>query len=578
VPLGADAVRRLATLAGAKRYGDMEALARELTRSYPNSGLAWKALGVACQLQDKDALGPLQRAVRLLPRDAETHSNLGSALRRIGRLQESVASYRNALEIRPSSAEVWNNLGNALRDLGQHDDACAAFHRALQLLPGFAKACNNLGNVLRDMGRFDDAIDQYRRAVARDPSYAEAHYNLGAALRVQMRTTEAESSCRRALELDPNFVPAIILSAELQADRGEFAAAEASYRHASAIEPDSPESWAGIAGLKRMTASDIDWLSDAQRIVSLPLAPRRELYLRYALGKYFDDVGEYREAFDNYRRANELAKVGRPLHDRGRISTEIAQLMDAHDNDWVRRMQLDANQSDLPVFIVGMPRSGTTLAEQILASQGGVCGAGELPFWNAAASRYVDARARGESERDLLSSMAGEYLRQLGSLSAGARRVIDKMPGNFLFLGLIHAALPKARFIHLRRHPIDTCLSIYFQNFGAAHYYSNDLEDLAHYYSEYLRIMDHWRQILTPSSLLEVTYEDLVNDPKTSSRRMVEFIGLPWDPGCLEFHRSIRPVHTFSRWQARQNITKGSVGRWRSYDAFVGPLQRIGRT
>jgi len=171
--------------------------------------------------------------------------------------------------------------------------------------------------------------------------------------------------------------------------------------------------------------------------------------------------------------------------------------------------------------------------------------------------------------------LAEEYLSVLDGLSADARRVVDKMPGNFLYLGLLHAALPRARIIHLRRNPLDTCLSIYFQNFSAAHSYANDLEDLAHYYGEYLRIMDHWRRILPPGVMLEVEYEQLVEDPAAWSRRMLEFVGLPWDPSCLEFHRNTRPVSTFSKWQARQRINKDSVARWRHYEPFVTPLRRL---
>ena len=174
-----------------------------------------------------------------------------------------------------------------------------------------------------------------------------------------------------------------------------------------------------------------------------------------------------------------------------------------------------------------------------------------------------------------LMALAGQYLALLNALSADARRVIDKMPGNFLYLGLIHAALPKARFIHLRRNPLDTCLSIYFQNFGTVHSYANDLDDLAHYYGEYLRVMDHWRQILSPDVLLEVNYEDLVTTPEAISRKMVDFIGLPWDPSCLEFRHNTRTVSTFSKWQARQTINLASVGRWRLYERFIAPLRTL---
>jgi tetratricopeptide (TPR) repeat protein len=574
-PVLSDALSRLSGLAAARRYADMEAMAADLTLAHPQAGLAWKALGVARSLQDKDALAAFERAARLLPLDPESHNNLGAALRRAGRLEEAVVCYTRTLDILPTSAEVWNNLGNALRDLGRCKEAVDAFRRALESKPAFAKAHNNLGNALQDLGSADDAMASYRRALALDPGYAEAHYNLGCALRLQTRAREAEACCRRALEIDPNYVAAVLLLAELQSDRGQFADAEATYRRALAIEPESPEAWAGLAGLKRMTGADAEWLREAQRIAGLPLAPRRELPLRYALGKYFDDVADYERAFANYRRANELARMGRPRYDRRLVTEGVDRLIEAYAEDWVCRPRPRANPSERPVFIVGMPRSGTTLAEQILASHGAVFGAGELPFWNTAASRHAAAGVASDEEAALLSTLADEYLDLLEGLSADASRVVDKMPGNSLYLGLLYAALPKARIIHLQRDPLDTCLSIYFQNFSAAHPYANDLEDLAHYYREHVRIMEHWRRTLPPGVMLEVSYEALVHDPQATSQTMMEFIGLPWDAGCLDLQRGTRHVSTFSKWQARQEVSTASVERWRHYERFIGPLQAL---
>jgi hypothetical protein len=241
----------------------------------------------------------------------------------------------------------------------------------------------------------------------------------------------------------------------------------------------------------------------------------------------------------------------------------------------MRQPRIDADPSERPVFIVGMIRSGTTLAEQILASHRAVFGAGELMFWNSAAAGYHPAAPGGALEARALSDLASQYLRLLKTLAADALRAVDKMPGNFLHLGLIHAALPHARIIHMRRHPIDTCLSIYFQHFESFHAYATDLEDLAHYYTEYLRLMTHWRSNLPPGTILDVPYEGLVGDQEAWSRRMLEFIGLPWDPQCIDFHRTERTVITASKWQVRQKLSNSSVNRWRNYEKFIGPLRGL---
>jgi tetratricopeptide (TPR) repeat protein len=569
-PLTQREVADLVALATACRYPEMEARARELTVSHPSSGLAWKALSVALQMQDKEALQALERAARLLPDDAEAHSNLGAALRRHGRLDQAVASLRRALRMRPDLAEVWNNLGNAERDLGRLDAAVEALREALRLKPGFAKAHNNLGNALLDLGRLDEAGASYRRALEIDANYAEAHGNLGSALRLQGRAAEARSHCERALAMDAGTPAALTLLAHLRSDAGQFAEARTLLERAVAIEPTHAEAWAGLAGLRRMSRADADWLAGALRSAERT-APRNEIPLRFAIGKFHDDVGDYDEAFISYRRANDLAKRHRPRHDQGLLTAGVDRLMELQTAEWLRRAVASGVRSQRPVFIVGMPRSGTTLAEQILASHPDVYGAGELPYWNGAAGGYPVSGAGDPA----LTKLAEDYLALLGEVSPDARRVVDKMPGNFMFLGLIHAALPLARIIHLTRNPLDTCLSIYFQDFGPAHAYANDLEDLAHYHRQYRRIMDHWRRTLPAGTVLDVPYEGLVQDYEHWSRAMLEFVGLPWDARCREFHGTARTVSTFSKWQARQPINTASVGRWRHYEKFVGPLRAL---
>jgi hypothetical protein len=204
-----------------------------------------------------------------------------------------------------------------------------------------------------------------------------------------------------------------------------------------------------------------------------------------------------------------------------------------------------------------------------------VFGAGELSYWKTASFEMGRRSLENGPSATLSAEFAANYLELLSTLAPGHAHVVDKMPANFAHLGMIHAALPESRIIHMRRDPIDTCLSIYFQNFHIAHSYANDLGDLAHYYDEYLRLMQHWHTVLPPGAILDVPYEALVDDPETWSRRMVEFAGLSWHEACLNFHETARSVSTFSKWQVRQKINRRSVQRWRNYAEFVGPLRRL---
>lgn len=538
-PLAPAELNRLAVLLRSNRHADLEARARELLEQYPKSGMVTKVLALALSSQGKPALPYFVRAAELLPDDAEAHGN----------------------------------LGNAYRALGQIDEAIRAHRRALEIDPQYAKSHNDLGSALQDCGCFEEAAASFRRAVALKADFALAYFNLSNLLALENQLDEAEVNCRRALLHDPRLTVSIVQLAELQASRGDFAAAENLLKHAISIESDMPEAWAGLARFRKMTDSDAAWLSEARRIAGTPLPSRREIPLRFALGKYFDDVGDYAEAFANYRRANELSRAIGPAYDAIKHRRAIDGILVSYDMKWLTCARLDSHLSPRPVLIVGMPRSGTTLVEQILASHSRVHGAGEIPFWFTAVPRYETARVTGRGGRDSLESLASAYTAELSRWAPQATWVVDKMPANFLYLGLIHAALPDARIIHLKRNPLDTCLSVYFQQFGPGHAYANDLDDLGHYYKEYLRVMDHWRRTLPPGVMLEVAYEDLVGDPERWSREMLKFIELPWDPACLEFHRSKRPVATLSKWQARQKIAQTSVARWRRYEHFLGPLR-----
>jgi tetratricopeptide (TPR) repeat protein len=548
------------------------ALEREpgLVEAHNNLGNAFLDLG-----RFADAAGCYRTALQFKPNDAQILCNMGTASRQAGLLDEAAQSYERALILTPSDVNALNNLGNVLRDLGSRREAVSLFRRAIELDPGRAESHCNLGTVLFELRRVDEAAASYRQALVLQPDYAPAHLSLGLAMRQQRHPADAESACRAALAIDPNYVEALSFLGELRADRGHFSEAEELFRQAITINPDFSSAYASIATHRKMTSADTEWLKGAEALLAKRRPLGHEIGLRYALGKYFDDVKQYDEAFNHYRQANELTRRYGTKYDGAKLEQRVDRIIRSFDAAFTRQHLAQGSASELPVFIVGMPRSGTSLAEQILASHPAVFGAGEVIFWNAAYDAFRDAELEGKIGAALIPGMAADYLNRLTAMSGAALRVVDKMPANFLYAGLIHAAFPKARIIHMQRHPIDTCLSIYFQNFFNIGPHANDFVNLAHYYRQYLRVTDHWRAVLPATTLLEIPYEALIDDPEGWTRRMLDFIGLPWDPKCLDFHQTDRVVITASKWQVRQKISKSSAGRWRNYEKFVGPLRGL---
>lgn len=511
-----------------------------------------------------EAIEHCRRAIRIDPGLAAAHSNLGNALLESGRIEEAEANYRRALSLDPDRPEVYSNLAKLLLDAGRVDESIESAQWALRLAPDLAAAHENLANALLNVN-FEEAVRHYRAALERNPNDVQLLAGLGIALRLMGRTADAEAALQRALDLAPDHAPAIAALAEAHADRGEFGVAEPMFRKALSLQPDLSDAWIGLSRLRRLTSADADWLRAVEELADRTCRPREAAALRYAIGKYHDDLGQYDAAFESYRRANEIARgVARP-YDRKHVEAQTESLIARYQRVVPVEGAADAQRA---LLIVGMPRSGTSLAEQILSSHPDVFGAGELTYWHTASAR-LGSRMVDDA---MLRQLGVDYLKLLQRSAPDALRVIDKMPTNFLELGLIGRALRGVRIIHMQRDPIDTCLSIYFQDFRSTIAYANDLDDLAHFYREYQRLMAHWRHALPPDALLEVPYEGLVEQQEHWTRRMLSFAGLPWDPRCLEFHRVERSVVTASKWQVRQKLNRASVARWRRYEAHIGRL------
>jgi tetratricopeptide (TPR) repeat protein len=487
---------------------------------------------------------------------------------------EAAALFEQAVELDSSHAEALNNLGSSLSFLGRYDEAEQCFRQAIAIKPNYADAHGNLGNLLRMRASLVAAEAELRLALKLRPTFTEARINLGLTLTFLGRLRDARACFAKVLKAAPRNAQALYGIGQLTALEGRFEEAETAFKRILDIDPKMPAAWASLTGTRRMTDADSEWFKSMEKIATSDVHPLDEANLRFAMGKYCDDVGNFAQAFQNFKRGNALLKTAAADYDRKERSRLIDALIRVYTREAVSKIQVPGSSSSKPVFVVGMPRSGTSLAEQIIASHPDAYGAGELHFWAALIAKGTGL-TDGILSEPARAKVADEYLRILEASSANASRVVDKAPVNSDFLGLIYSVFPNARVIYMQRDPIDTCLSCYFQEFLLGLNFTFDLSDLTHYYREHQRIMAHWRAVLPPGFILEVPYEKLVADQEAWSRKMLEFIGLEWNPRVLEFHTTKRQVVTASAWQVRQKIYKDSVARWRNYEQFIGPLKAL---
>lgn len=492
-----------------------------------------------------------------------------------GELAEALSLYQDLVALKPGDALARNNLGSVLSRLGRYAEAEKEFREALAKQPGLVDAHVNLGIVLLPRGRFEEAEGSFRRALILKATHLKARTQLGITFVQLGRLDSAREEFEKVLRIAPRHAEALFGMGTLARSEGRFAEAEELFRRALVADPQMSRAWAALAGIRKMTAADAVWLKRAQQTAATLKSVHQEAEVRYAIGKYFDDLGQYSQAFESYRQANELLKKAAVPYDARAHEHFVDDLTRVYTRESLARAAASASGSEVPIFVVGMPRSGTSLLEQILASHPAVRGAGELPFWSDLVRRREAQIRREMLAADERNRIAEEYLRTLGHLCPGAARVVDKTPVNVDHLGLIHSVFPRARILYMRRDPIDTALSCYFQHFVLGLSWSLDLSDIARYYKQHQRLFRHWREVLPSDSILEVPYEDLVTNQEHWTRTILEFAGLTWDERCLQFHKTQRPVVTSSYWQVRQSMYRDSVQRWRHYSRFIGPLRKL---
>ncbi len=565
--------------------GRAERAYREILRESPDHVEALYLLGEAYhQLRRPgDAAGCFLRVVLLNPDHWEACNYLGVVLLAQGKGEEAVACYRRALRIRPNQAEALANLGEALMQQGKGEEALASLRRGLALQPNRAELHYALGKAYRNGGQAAEAAACLREAIRLRPDFPQAHGTLGLLLTDAGADEEALACFQESVRLQPRDAAAQSNLATALVEQGKQEEAIAHYREALRLDPDCISALGNVA-IHNLFPLNEEQVGRINTLLAQPrLAPASASVLHFALANLRHRASADDSAFENFRQGNALrrracqqAGTGFDAEAHRRMIDRLVQTFTPEFFQRARGLGLD---TEVPLFIVGMPRSGTTLVEQVLSQHPQVFGAGELPDVARLAETLPSHLGAPEAYPGCLARLDGQsaqglaerHLQRLARLGGAALRVSDKMPTNFLHLGLIATLFPGARVLHCRRDALDTCLSGYLQYFRGMNF-TYDLADLGEYYRQYERLMAHWRAVL-PLPLLDVSYEEMVASQEEVSRRIVAFCGLGWDERCLAFHESPRPVHTMSMLQVRRPIYASSVGRWKRYEKHLRPLR-----
>jgi tetratricopeptide (TPR) repeat protein len=558
-----------------ERYKKALAIKRDFPEAHNNLAHSFQACG-----QMEQALVHYEKALAIKPDYPEARNNLGIVLQTLGRSADALTQYEMALATRPNYADANKNLGNLLGAAKRYQEAAAHYERTLAARPNDPEAHAALGNIFRWLDQPDEAIAHYRRALSYNPAYIEAHNGLGLAQHMLGQSEEAIQHYRRALAINPADIEAHNRLGEALQALGRQSEARLAFEQAVKFAPRKAGCYWNLANSERFTDDDLH-LARMRELArdEATLTLEEQIDLHFALGKALADLGDREQSFHHLLHGNALM--------RSQISyDEVAALgrLERIRNVFTAALMCDrqgqGDPSAVPIFIVGMPRSGTTLIEQVIASHPKVFGAGELRVMANLAEALIGPN--GKLFPEAIPEMSGEHLYRLGDdylkairrLAPAAERITDKMPGNFALAGLIHLALPNARIIHVCRDPRDTTFSCFSILFGRGHEFSYDLSELGRYFRAYQRLVDHWREVM-PETILEVHYEQVVTDLESQARRIIAHCGLGWDDACLAFHQTARSVRTASANQVRLPIYRSSIGRWQPYEEALQPLLQI---
>jgi tetratricopeptide (TPR) repeat protein len=533
----------------------------------PQQDQLQSVINLYSQGQLQQALRQAETLVQQFPQSAILFNIQGAALKGLGQLGLSVEAYNKALAIKPDYAEAYYNMGNALKDQGKLEEAIEAYNKALAIKPDYAEAYNNMGVTLKDQGKLEEAIEAYSKALAIKPDYAEAHNNMGLALKDQGKLEEAIEAYNKALAIKPDSAEAYYNMGNALKDQGKLEEAIEAYNKALAIKPDYAEAHRHLSILTKYT-SDTAQICEVEALLQQDdLGDSDRCNLLYTNAKMQEDLGNLSAAYASYVAGGGLRQkllkyeFVQDEHLFGRIKRTAPKFKDVALNVASEPIK------HTPIFILGMPRSGTTLVEQIVSSHTEVTGAGELSYVSQSGTKLVAGITAPTLET--VSAFRERYLTELAKRAEGQAFITDKMPQNFRYIALICAAFPEAKIVHVQRNAEATCWSNfkhYFASKGLGYSYS--LDDTVAYYGLYKDLMHFWSQTYD-DRIYNLDYDKLTEDQEPETRRLIEYLGLNWEDACLSPQNNKRSVKTASQQQVRKKVYKGSSQAWRKYESFL---------
>jgi len=524
--------------------------------------------------QPADAIAPLRDAARLEPFNHVIQHDLGLACLEVGHISDAIAAFQRAVTSNPRYTDAHFRLGIALEKLGDTGRAIVAYDRATELQPSLTEAWFRAGALVYALGHLDEAVGCFHRAAATGGKSSFGRLGMARAMLIENRNHDAEQVLRHLLSRDPENAMAHDLLGNLLSEFGRFDEARECFQRAIAIAPLLAGSYYDLVRCRPITSNDDGLLQQMESALATPgLEGAQRFRVHLAIGKAAEDLGDYALAMQHFDAADGVRR-GLGSFDPAAFSIEVDRLIARCTAELIARAPQVGSSDPTPVLILGMPRSGTTLVEQIISMHPEVGAGDELNFWNQRGAAWHSSAAAG-IETQFIDKAVEDYLGVLRAISKKAARVTDKMPFNFLWAGLIHLTFPRATIIHCRRAAIDTALSIHQTHFHPTFAFPTGGAELVAYFRSYQRLTEHWRRVLPADRYIEVNYQELTREPEPVIRRIIAACGLAWHDACLHPERNPRAVNTPSKWQARQPIYRTSVGRWRRYEPWLGPLRAL---